>query len=191
MIPDIDKIHDDLFNRYIELFKDMRKESSENSFFLDKAMLTISSGAIGLLLASLESITKVFGFEYLDYLIYSIQLFGITIAAVVFSFIAARHAFPKFRPVIEKWYRDNTEKIDSLPKTAGAERQKLWEEINKNPQLKNWLTFLSGVFNIIGAVAITLAFSYLFIFITVSSTELNRYSHTTREVEIIENIDVD
>lgn len=120
---DLEKIietdQQDLKESYAFRKRELRGAANEHSFFLDKALLTISTGAIFLLFSFSDKLSTIFGPNSLIGLKVIMTLLSIVIIAIILSFIFAGSHFSESSVRIDSWYVKNH---DTLNKALRASR---------------------------------------------------------------------
>lgn len=147
------------------------KSAEKHSFFLDKALLTISSGAIGLILTVYQFIfERELSCITIWALYLSITFFALTIVAVLVSFFFVRKDHVKSSELIRKWYKEHTATVKKivLDKSLG-EQQGILKELIKEKNFTTENAKYSRWCNNAASILITLAiFSGIFLFLSIS-----------------------
>lgn len=106
---------------YAETRRDLLARQLSNSERFDAAILTLSSGALGLSLAFIKDIVPVEKANYVALLNVSWWLFGLAIVSTIASFLVSQLAIKKQLHYAEKYYLDSDEsylKKRNLPALA-------------------------------------------------------------------------
>lgn len=107
MNMDETELRNELHNRTRD---DLLKRQLSNSEKLDAAILTLSTGALGLSLAFIKDIIPMEDAVYLPLLITSWWLFGVSIILTLLSFVASQLAIRKQLIYAKKYYLDKKDK---------------------------------------------------------------------------------
>ncbi len=168
------QIKDNLSARLLSVYKEqieiIRISADKHAFFLDKAILTISSGAIGILLTIYTGINKQELSIYLQILFFiTIILFGIAITAVLSSFYLVQKSLKQDQINVNKYYDEKNEAIQILNiDKPFSEQKEAMVKINNKRNLKNKWQVKTQLANHISSFSVWLAIitSILFILIT-------------------------
>lgn len=108
------------FNIYIEVEKDLRTRLIANSVNYDNAILTLSSGALGLSLAFMKNIVPIDKIIYLHFLIISWGLFGLAIISTIISFLVSQNGLETQRLHSHKYYLEKNDAYFNKKNTWGT-----------------------------------------------------------------------
>ncbi len=128
---------------YTETRKDLLARQLSNAEQFDKAVLTLSSGALGLSLAFIKDVVPIDEAQGFAVLVFSWWLFSFAIISTVISFIVSQLAIARQLTYARKYYIDN--------KSEYSKKRNIWAEVT------DYLNCLSGVLFVV-AVVLTVTF---------------------------------
>jgi hypothetical protein len=124
---------------YASTRQDLLTRNLSNSEKYDNAILTLSTGVLGLSLAFIKDIVPLEKVQCVILLISSWCLFGLSIASTLSSFVLSQRAIKCQLDYAEKYYLEKKDEYE-----------------NKNNRLASWteyINYLSGILFILGIIA--------------------------------------
>lgn len=114
-----------LLDFYKEVLEKIEKNADKHAFFLDQAILAISSGAIGIIFTFYKDIVDNESISVLATLLVSASFisFAIAISAVLKSFDLMNRWFPHQITDINAWYDKQVSAIDAIQADISLEQQ--------------------------------------------------------------------
>jgi len=144
--------NDDLQARwqlYRELVRDSEQDRRASSDEFDKAMLTLSSGALGLSLAFIKDIVPLKEAASIDWLYASWGCFILCIVVTVLSFRFSMFALEQYEPFLQRYYLEQDK--------SARNHQSIWNRLVTGCAWAGFGVFLAG-----------LIFTVLFVSINIS-----------------------
>lgn len=158
------QLYKNAYDFYLEFIKETKQSAEKHAFFLDKAILTISTAGIGILL-TFQNNFEAFETNRWQLILMILSFISLTLAitGVLISFYSIQRVFLKNSKAIEPWYQEAIKLIDGIDENKGIEEQKdvitkagiepkfniFWLEVTKicntMASLFVWFGILTGV----------------------------------------------
>ena len=143
-----------LYDLYVKSIEDLKKSIDKHSFFLDKAILTISSGAIGIFFAFYKEYLSNISNDLSCWLIISFIAFCLAILFVLLSFNFAQKSFLCCKKKCDEWYHEKINEIQKIDISIPINKQKVFNKLEVSFNSRTFWTGLIDTLNTLASIAV-------------------------------------